>query len=249
MDFFGPWEQFLAAPFFNAPPASPDDVERIAIVGLAAGTTALQATHVYGPVPIDGFEIDPEIIRVGREYFDMNIPNLNAIPQDGRWGLAHSPYQYSIIGVDAYRPPYIPWHLTTVEFFQIVYQHLTEEGVVVINVGVSPDDRRLVEALSATIGQVFPSVYTMNVPGSFNAMIYGTKQATQFENLETNYVTLNESGGVSPLLLASIQRVIANRQPIPDHGVVFVDDKAPIEWITNTMVLGFVFSDGVESLP
>ena len=49
------------------------------------------------------------------------MPNLNAVAQDGRWGLEHSKRQYTIIGVDAYRPPYIPWHLTTQEFFQIAY--------------------------------------------------------------------------------------------------------------------------------
>jgi predicted membrane-bound spermidine synthase len=248
-DYFGPWEQFLAAPFFNAPPYSPDQVERIAIIGLAAGTTAAQATQVFGPVAIDGFEIDPEIIRVGREFFDMNQPNLNAIPQDGRWGLAHSPHQYTMIGIDAYRPPYIPWHLTTKEFFENVRSHLTPDGVVVINVGQSPTDRRLVDALAATLGAVFPSVYTMDVPGSFNAMIYATNQPTEFSNLSTNYTLLAQREQTPPLLLASLQRVILNQKPISTPGVVFVDDWAPIEWITNTMVLGYVFSEGVQSLP
>jgi spermidine synthase len=141
--------QFLAAPFFNQPPYDPDQVKNMAIVGLAGGTIARQATAVFGPIPIDGFEIDPEIIEVGREYFDMNEPNLNAIAQDGRWGLERSGQQYSLIGIDAYRPPYIPWHLTTQEFFQTVREHLTGDGVAVINVGRAPDDRRLVTGWQA----------------------------------------------------------------------------------------------------
>ena len=64
--------------------------------------------------PIDGVEIDPEIIRVGREYFDMTEPNLNAVIADGRAFLAHIDRRYDVIGVDAYRLPYIPWHLSTV---------------------------------------------------------------------------------------------------------------------------------------
>ena len=62
----------------------------MAIVGLAAGTSARQATAVFGAIPIDGFEIDPEIIEVGRKYFDMNEPNLNAIAQDGGWGCSRA---------------------------------------------------------------------------------------------------------------------------------------------------------------
>jgi MFS family permease len=115
----GPWEQFLAAPFFNPPPYIPEQVKRIAILGLAAGTTSRQATAVFGPVTIDGFEIDPAIIEVGRKYFDMNEPNLNAIASDGRVGLEHSHQKYSIIGVDAYRPPYIPCSMTTQEFLRL----------------------------------------------------------------------------------------------------------------------------------
>ena len=120
LNYYGPWEMVLVAPYFNQAPFSPDRVKRIAIVGLAAGTTARQATAVYGPVPIDGYEIDQKVVDIGRRYFEMNEPNLNVIVQDGRWGLEHSQNRYQIISVDAYRPPYIPWHLTTREFFQIV---------------------------------------------------------------------------------------------------------------------------------
>ena len=40
-----------------------------------------------------------------------------------------------MIGVDAYRQPYIPFYLTTKEFFTEVSDHLTPRGVVIINVG------------------------------------------------------------------------------------------------------------------
>ncbi|TDI83489.1 MAG: spermine synthase, partial [Chloroflexi bacterium] len=129
---YGTWEMFLAAPFFNRPPFELDDLKRVGIIGLAAGTIAKQYSDVFGPIPIDGWEIDPEIIRVGREYFDMNEPNLNAIEADGRWGLQQSEQLYSVIAIDAYRAPYIPWQLTSVEFFQNVAEHLDEQGVLAI---------------------------------------------------------------------------------------------------------------------
>jgi len=91
--YSGPWEQFLVGPLFNNAPFKTSDVQRIAIIGLAAGTTARQATAVYGNLPIDGFEIDPQIIAVGREYFGMTMPNLNVLVEDGRSGLARSPFK------------------------------------------------------------------------------------------------------------------------------------------------------------
>ncbi len=62
----GIWDYFLLAPAFNAAPYIPDRVRRVAIAGLAAGTTAKLVTQAYGPIPIDGAEIDPDIIAAGR---------------------------------------------------------------------------------------------------------------------------------------------------------------------------------------
>jgi spermidine synthase len=98
------------------------------------------------------------VTDVGRRFFDMTEPNLNVITADGRWGLAHSREKYGVVGIDAYRLPYIPWQLTTREFFEQVRAHLLPDGVVVINVGRTPDDRRLVDGMVGTLQSVFHSV-------------------------------------------------------------------------------------------
>ncbi len=256
IDFNGTWEQFLAAPFFNLPEYKLEYVKSIAIVGLAAGTTARQATAVFGPLRIDGFEIDPAIIAVGREYFDMNLPNLNAIPQDGRVGLARSRERYNIIGVDAYRPPYIPFHLTTREFFQLVYDRLSLDGAMVINVGRSPDDRSLVDDLAATIQTVFPSVYVMDVPDSFNSIIYATAQPTRIEYFYQNLLALYTQPDVHPMLLRAMETAVMYQRPLASCAAqaeckprVYTDDRAPIEWVTNNMVLNYVLGGEQEELP
>jgi len=248
LSYSGPWEQVLAAPFFNASPVNPESVRSMAIVGLAAGTTARQASAAYGPIPIDGYEIDPKIIEVGQKYFDMNEPNLNAIAQDGRWGLEHSTRQYSIISVDAYRPPYIPWHLTTREFFEIARQHLTDDGVLVINIGRGPNDRSLIDALATTIHSVFPSIYVIDIPGTFNSILYATVQPTQAENLAINLNDLLQRENVHPLLVSAVQTAFLNLQPAPKQTLVFTDDAAPIEWITNRMIVQFVLAGDMEEL-
>jgi spermidine synthase len=247
-NYYGPWEQVLVAPFFNSAAHDMTDVKSMAIIGLAAGTTARQATEVFGPIQIDGFEIDPKIVEVGRTFFDMNEPNLNVIVQDGRWGLEHSTGKYQVISVDAYRPPYIPWHLTTVEFFTLVRAHLTEDGVMVINVGRDQNDRSLINALGSTIASVFPSIYVVDIPNTYNSIIFATNQPTKVGNLAENYIFLTNLGNVPALLLESIQTAITNLQPAPETTQVFTDDLAPIEWITNRMLVNFVLSGEVDEL-
>lgn len=248
INYYGPWKQFLVAPFFNQPSVHPNDIQSIAVVGLAAGTTAHQATEVYGPIPIDGFEIDGQIIEIGEQYFDMNQSNLNAMAQDGRWGLEHSSRKYDLIALDAYRPPYIPWHLTTIEFFQIVHDRLAEGGAVGINVGRAPGDRRLIDGIVSTLKQVFPSVYVMDVPETFNSIIFATKQKTTTDNLYVNLFALSEYEDVHPLLVEAIEITALNLQPLPESSTIFTDDLAPIEWITNNMVLRFMLFGDMEIL-
>jgi spermidine synthase len=247
LQYNGPWDQFLVSPYFYAD-RKPSDIKRVAIVGLAAGTTARQMTAVYGNIPIDGFEIDPKIVEVGQKYFDMNMPNLNIIIGDGRLNLEQSPYKYDIIAVDAYRPPYIPPQMTTQEFFQIAASHLTDQGVLTLNSASVPGDRRLINGLATTMGTIFPSIYTVDIPGSLNTMIFATKQKTIPENLAVNLVTLSQDASVNPLLIAAMQVAFANLKTGYETTTVFTDDHAPIEWIVNDMVIRFIVGGGTQYL-
>jgi len=138
--------------------------------------------------------------------------------------------------------------MTTVEFFSLVRDHLTDDGVMVINVGRGPSDRRLINALGTTIASVFPSIYVIDIPGSFNSIIFATNQTTKVQNLAANLVALSHRGDVPTLSLESIQTAVTNLQPAPQKTTVFTDDLAPIEWITNNMLLNFIFSGEVDTL-
>ncbi|MGC9398250.1 MAG: spermidine synthase [Anaerolineae bacterium] len=231
----GTWDYFLIAPYFNPPPYRPQDVDSLLVIGLAAGTIPDQYTEIYGPIPIDGVEIDPAIIEVGREYFEMTQPNLNVYAADGRAFLQCTEGSYDVVAVDAYRLPYIPWHLTTVEFFQEIAAHLTAEGVVAINVGHTPEDWRLVAAMVATLEQVFPSTHVVAVPETFNAIVVATAQPTRAGHLEANLVHLEE-----PHLRAVAGRALANLVEIAPGRPIFTDDRAPVELLTDALVLNYV---------
>ena len=247
LNYYGPWSQVLVAPFFNAAPHPLDSIDRMAIVGLAAGTTARQADAVYNNISIDGFEIDPDIVEVGKDYFEMDMDNLNVIVQDGRVGLAHSQNLYDIISIDAYRPPYIPWHMTTVEFFQIVKEHLSDDGVMVINIGRSPLNHDIVNDLGTTVRTVFPSIFVMDIPESLNSVLFATNQVGSWENFISNYKILSNLD-VHPLLLEAMATTLDNRLETLPTTRVYTDDKTPIEWVTNQIVLDIIRTGGVEFL-
>jgi spermidine synthase len=245
----GPWSQVLVAPYFIDTNNKVAEVNRIGIVGLAAGTTARQAANVYPDAVVDGYEIDPKIVEVGRTYFMMNMPYLNVFVEDGRWGIAHSKYLYDIISVDAYKVPYIPAHMTTVEFFSIIKEHLTSSGMMVINVGRSPFNRELVDDLGATILEVFPEVFVTDIPDSFNTIIFASNSVNASWNAFLYNRAVLMDGSAPSLLTEAMAVTVAGRAEQPAAGRVYTDDQAPIEWKTNQIVLDYIFSGETELLP
>ncbi len=257
---YGIWDYFLMAPYFNNPPYTSDRVDNLLLIGSAAGTIPRQYTAVYGDIPIDGVEIDPRIIQVGRQWFDMNEANLNAVAADGRYYLANVDKRYDVIGVDAYRPPYIPFHLTTVEFFTQAREHLTEEGVVVVNAGRTATDYALVNVLASTMKAVYPSVYVLDAldyGGDLgNSLVVGTVQPTRPGNLAANAALMED-----PLLQDVAARSLSTRLwevrctggetwlpaspttttiPVETCTSPFTDDKAPVEQVVHGLVLRYL---------
>jgi spermidine synthase len=230
------WDYFLAAPYFNTG-FTPQKLHRVCIIGLAAGTIAHQYTQVYGPVAIDGVEIDPAIVNVGRKYFNMNETNLHVYEQDGRTFMDTTHQQYDVVAIDAFQQPYIPFQLTTREFFTEIRSHLSATGVVALNTGHTTNDYRLVQAFVNTMRQVFPSVYLFNVPGTFNTEVMATVQPTSIETFRAN---------LAQFAPTSVMGEVANEvspvvtQGHADGGIVFTDDRAPIEQITDQLLLNYI---------
>jgi predicted membrane-bound spermidine synthase len=228
------WDYFLIGPLFNPSPFRPEQVQRLAIIGLAGGTIARQFSAIYDGVQIDGVEIDPEIVQAGRDYFGMDLPNLNAIVADGRYFLANTDQVYDVIAVDAYRLPYIPWHLTTYEFFQQARDHLDEDGVLIVNVGRTESDFRLVKAVVSTLAAVFPVTHIIPVPDSFNAVVVATAQPSTLDDLVRNVAAVDD-----PMLRQVGDRAVANWRPMATDGPIFTDDWAPVEQLTNLIVVRY----------
>jgi len=242
----GIWDYFLLAPAFNPAPYTPQQVRRVYVGGLAAGTVPRLFTEAYGPIAIEGAELDPDIIAVGRAWFDMNLKNLNAVAMDARRFLAHPPPgaggPYDLIAIDAYRPPYIPFHLTTVEFFTLARSRLATNGVVAVNVGRTANDSSLVNAIAATLQAVFPRVYVVDEPvgedGLGNSLVVATAQATTLADFQAN---LPRFAG-QPLLAEVAKRAaphVRSADP-PARTPVFTDDCAQVEQVVHALVIRYL---------
>ncbi len=223
----GYWDYFLLAPYLTSdqPPRS------LLVIGLAAGTIAKQFALVYPQVKMDGIELDPEIVRVGRAYFDMHEPNLNVIVGDGRATLRQTTAHYDVIAMDAYRQPYLPFHLATVEYYQELKTHLTERGVLAVNAGRTPNDARLVDALTATLKQVFPTVIAVDYPSMTNTLLFASPQSISPDAFRARLAVLDDSDlrDIAALALPHIDLAQGD-------GTVFTDDKSSVENLIHSII-------------
>ncbi|MCB0084092.1 MAG: fused MFS/spermidine synthase, partial [Caldilineaceae bacterium] len=164
---------------------------------------------------------------------------------DGRYWLAKQPASaaWDVIAVDAYRPPYIPFHLTTVEFFQLVRAHLTDDGVLAINVGRTAANFALVDALTATLAQVFPAVYVIDEPGPAddlgNSLVVATAQASTLAQFQHNVATIPETLPAEFRHFAQTAALQARVATAPAQTAIFTDDRAPVEEIVHGIILDF----------
>ncbi|MCL4545442.1 MAG: fused MFS/spermidine synthase [Chloroflexi bacterium] len=234
------WDYVLVAPYFN--PLHPlNQVRKAAIIGMGAGTMAKELSYFYPGVPIDGVEIDPSIIAVGRKYFDLHEPNVHAIAQDGRYFLRTTHAKYDLISVDAYHTPYIPFQLTTVEFFREVEQHLTPDGSVVINVGRTARDQKLVDDIARTMSRDFASIYLIDVPSPSGALILNTLIVGNNSPASLSALTQRMKGLDNPVLASlGISAVTSTAVYHPTSGLVFTDDHAPVEQVVDNMIIDYL---------
>lgn len=242
----GIWDYFLLAPLFHERQWDPGQSERVLMIGLAAGTVPELYTNVYGPWPITGVELDPEILAVGRHFFGMDEPNLTALAGDGRRWLQQQPREsrFDLVLVDAYRPPYIPFHLTTTEFFGLVHSHLSERGVVAINVGRTADNFALVDALSQTLGQLFATVFVIDEPGPAdnlgNSLVVATVQPFDLAGFQANAARLPATFPAEFRDFVA-QAVPQARLAVPAAGTpILTDDHAPVEQLVHGIIWDFL---------
>ncbi|MDQ2806810.1 MAG: fused MFS/spermidine synthase [Chloroflexota bacterium] len=236
----GPWDYWLVAPYVNAN-MQPAKVNNLLMLGSAAGTASQLFSRVYAAKPVDNVELDPEIVKLGHQYFHLPDGNVHNIVQDARVYLRTTGQKYTIVGIDAYRQPYIPFHLTTREFFQETQQHLDPNGVVMINAGRTSRDFRLVDAIAATMRSVYPHVYIIDVANMGNSMVIGTMQADGLAHFKANAATATDPLLQQVFAASLAQGNMREVRPAAETGQpVFTDDRAPVEEVIDQLILNYV---------
>jgi len=220
--------------------ASEDRPTKILILGNGSGTFATQCQRYFDNVDITGVEIDQKITNLAVEYFELP-DDVPVTTYDGRAYLNATNDKYDVIMVDAYQDITIPFQMSSVEFFTLVKDHLNEDGVLVVNLNMRSNTKgNINEYLSDTIGAVFTNIYTADVVGNSNRILYASNNADMVTKLETGYESLTDSN-----LSYMMERVLEGITPYQAGNLVMTDDKAPVE-LLGMQVIDEIIQDEVS---
>ncbi len=226
------WDGYLSLPFavLGREPRS------IALLGNGAGTTVRAYEKYFPRTAIDGVEIDPELTEMGREWFELrDRPGLRLIHDDARPFLRRTDRRYDAIFVDAYRQPYIPFYLTTEEFFDLVRERLNPGGVVIVNAGHPEGSRELEKVLAAGVRSAFPHVRSYDIT-EISTLIVAGDRAPDGARVA--------AAAVSDDLRVLFDDTAAGIRPAIIGDTVYTDDRAPVEWLIDRSIVSYAASEG-----
>ena len=200
------------------------EAEKLLEVGFGGGRTAWYLHSHLPELEVTSVELDPEVIRMAKKYFDVEeAENFKIAEGDGRIFMLKTDETYDVILVDAYRGPFVPFHLLTREFYQLAKRRLAEGGVLAQNIEPTT---MLFDAAAATLQDVFDQVEFFVAGGNVVSVAYDGPRRSQESLMQAAEALQGSQGFYHPLpeMLAD-RRVLAEfpeREPL-------TDDFAPVE--------------------
>ncbi|HUP31579.1 MAG TPA: fused MFS/spermidine synthase [Gaiellaceae bacterium] len=232
--------RFGYSDYLQLPLAYRAETESILYLGLGGGSAPKRTWRDFPGVRIDAVELDPEVVDVAYEYFELpRDPRLRVEVQDGRRYLVTNDGPWDVIVVDAFYSDSIPFHMATREFLELARSRLAPGGLVVANIigAVRGPDSRLFRSMLRTYRAVFPTVTIHPVldAGGHDLQVIrniivvaGDSAAPSKEFLQERWAELRkESPGAPDLADAIAGRVdeAVSTQDVP----VLTDDYAPTD--------------------
>lgn len=206
--------------------AYPEKVDSILEIGLGGGRIAAYLNLHMPEIPILSVELDPDVIELAMQYFDLEPnDNFRIIERDGRIHLVRSPETHDIIMVDAYRGPFVPFHMLTKEFYETAKSRLKPGGVLAQNIEPST---MLFDAAIATLSGAFDNIDLYSARGNVVAIAYDGPQRSSSDILARARGLQKKHGFKYRLPTLLDRRRIVDE--VPDIEPL-VDDFAPVEML------------------
>lgn len=148
------------------------DIERLLVLGMGAGSVGSYLRTALPNLEIDNVDIDPAVPELAREFMSFTTDERSRVHIDDarRFLQARRGTTWDYVYVDTYIGLSVPFHLTTVEFFNEVSGHLAPGGVFGLNLASSLD-QPFGKAILRSVQSAFQHVSVFSIRGWSNHLV------------------------------------------------------------------------------
>ena len=152
------------------------EVETVLVLGLGAGNVPALLRQMVGDCHITGVDIDPEVIRLGRNHFGLgDYENMDIVNADALEFVHQSHPRYDLIVVDLFIDALVPEGASTPQFLKRLGELLAPGGLLLYNrVWHTRKLRQQTEAFTRKMSEVLPGTRFVKVHN--NRMLYYEKK-------------------------------------------------------------------------
>ncbi len=205
----------------------------VLILGTGAGTSIRQFLFFKPEVRIDAVELDPKVVEAGKNFFDLpDHPNLKIYVEDARPFLSRIKREYDVIEMDVFAGgPFVPFYLSTQEYFKLINAKLKPEGLLLMNALRIGQNDVFANRLGQTILKEFPSLFKINLHD--NVLLLATKKETSLEKIK-EILTNQDNAKIKPIVEYALKNI--QKFSNDEKSAIFTDDQAPTERLVYEMV-------------
>ena len=210
-------------------------IQKALTLGGGAYIAPLNFLKRYSSAEMTVVEIDPAVTAVAKNYFNLKPnPRLKILHQDARIYLNQNKETYDVIYGDAFASYYsIPFQLTTAEAMKKIYDALTPDGILILNVisSIQGKNSLFFQAEYLTLKKIFSQLYLF--PARYNT----NKDLTQHQNIiivatkGNNRLAKEQLLKTADLEQKALLDNFWDHEPKIEPGIkILTDDFAPVDY-------------------
>ncbi len=143
----GYWDQLALVP-------NEEESKKTLILGVGCGTLAKVMKNIHGNIEIHGVDIDPQIIQLGREKFNLEENTDKIHIEEAEKFLDKTKEKYSYIAIDCFKGKQVPPRIKTSEFIEKARNQLEPEGKIAFNIMLPMETREIKKNMEKVMNNI-----------------------------------------------------------------------------------------------
>lgn len=200
-----------------------DPINQVLCIGLGVGIVPMEFARQGAKVEV--VEINPAVIPVAVQFFDLEPERMGITIDDGRHFLNRCRQSYDVIVLDAFLGDSSPSHLMTREAFTSMARVMRPGGSLVINAFCNLESQK--DFFAASLEKTLKSVFA-------GVRIHYDDDQTYFvatKQRDPRFIRFPESGQIPPAVRSKAETAFTQViNTSLDHGRILTDDFNPVEF-------------------